>query len=161
MPELPEIEAVRRVIEPQIKGLAVRRITANRPEVIAHPGADEFCRQITGQVFAGTRRRGKFLILCLESGDRIILHLRMTGCLLVTQSIPTSFSICQTAGSCVSPIRAGLGVSGCCGRERRIHTAGWKSWARNPLTRTSPGNICPHAWENGKKPSRNACWIRT
>ena len=79
MPELPEIEAIKRVIEPQIKGFAVQRITVNRPEVIARHAADEFCRRITGQVFAGIRRRGKFLILCMESGDRLILHLRMTG----------------------------------------------------------------------------------
>ena len=68
----------------QDQGFAVQRITVNRPEVIARPAADEFCRRVTGQVFAGIRRRGKFLILCMESGDRLILHLRMTGCLLVT-----------------------------------------------------------------------------
>ena len=84
MPELPEVEAIKRVIEPQIRGLAIERVTVNRPEVIAHPAADAFCRRLAGQVFAGARRRGKFLILCMESGDRLILHLRMTGCLLVT-----------------------------------------------------------------------------
>lgn len=84
MPELPEIETIKRVIEPQIKGFEVQRITVSRPEVIAHPAADEFCRRITGQIFTETRRRGKFLILCMESGDRLALHLRMTGCLLVT-----------------------------------------------------------------------------
>lgn len=83
IPELPEIEAIKRVIEPQIQGLAIEQVTVNRPEVIAHPAADEFCRRLTGQVFAGIQRRGKFLILCMESGDRLILHLRMTGCLLV------------------------------------------------------------------------------
>lgn len=84
MPELPEVEAIKRVIEPQIRGLAIERVTVNRPEVIAHPAADAFCRQLADQVFAGARRRGKFLIFCMESGDRLILHLRMTGCLLVT-----------------------------------------------------------------------------
>ncbi len=82
MPELPEIETIKRVIGPQIEGLTIQRITVNRPEVIAHPSADEFCRRITGQIFTETRRRGKFLILCMDSGDRLILHLRMTGCLL-------------------------------------------------------------------------------
>ena len=52
--------------------------------MIAHPATDEFCQRITGQVLAEIRRRGKFLILCMESGDRVILHLRMTGRLLVT-----------------------------------------------------------------------------
>ena len=83
MPELPEIEAIKRVLEPQIQGFAIEQVTVSRPEVIAHPAADEFCRRINGQVFSGIQRRGKFLILCMESGDRIILHLRMTGCLLV------------------------------------------------------------------------------
>ena len=82
MPELPEVEAIKRVIEPQIRGLAIERVTVNRPEVIAHPAADAFCRRLADQVFAGARRRGKFLILCMESGDRLIVHLRMTGCLL-------------------------------------------------------------------------------
>ncbi len=84
MPELPEIEAIRRVIEPQMQGLAIERIAVGRPEVIAHPAAGEFCGLITGQIFAGIERRGKFLILRMESGDRLILHLRMTGRLLVT-----------------------------------------------------------------------------
>ena len=84
MPELPEIEAIKRVIKPQIQGLAIEQVTVNRPEVIAHPAADEFRTQITGQFFTEIDRRGKFLILCLSSGDKIVLHLRMTGCLLVT-----------------------------------------------------------------------------
>lgn len=88
MPELPEIETIKRVIGPQIKGLTIQQITVNRPEVIAHPVSDEFCRRITGQIFAGIERRGKFLILCMKSGDRLILHLRMTGCLTVT---PTDY----------------------------------------------------------------------
>lgn len=84
MPELPELEAIKRVIEPQIQGLAIERVTVNRPEMIAHPGADEFCRCLTGQVFDSMTRRGKFLVIRLKSSDKIIIHLRMTGCLLVT-----------------------------------------------------------------------------
>ena len=44
MPELPEIEAIKRVIEPQIKGLTIEQVAVSRPEVVAHPAADEFCR---------------------------------------------------------------------------------------------------------------------
>ena len=84
MPELPEVEAIRRVMEPQIQGLAVEHIAVGRPEVIAHPAADTFCNRLIGQTFSGMTRRGKFLIILLESGDRMILHLRMTGCLLLT-----------------------------------------------------------------------------
>ncbi len=84
MPELPEVEVIRRVIEPQIQGLAIEQITVSRQEVVAHPTADEFCRCLTGQVFDSMTRRGKFLIIQLKSSDKIIIHLRMTGCLLVT-----------------------------------------------------------------------------
>lgn len=84
MPELPEVEAIRRVIEPQIQGLTIEQITVSRREVVAHPTADEFCRCLTGQIFDSMTRRGKFLVIRLKSGDKIIIHLRMTGCLLVT-----------------------------------------------------------------------------
>lgn len=83
MPELPEVETVKRVIAPQIQGLTIEEVAVNRPEVIAHPEADAFCRCVAGQTISGMARRGKFLLLLLTGGDRIILHLRMTGCLLL------------------------------------------------------------------------------
>lgn len=83
MPELPEVETIRRVLEPQIKGLTINQVTVSRPEVVAHPSADEFCKCLTGQLFDRITRRGKFLVLRLQSGGQIILHLRMTGCLLL------------------------------------------------------------------------------
>ncbi len=84
MPELPEVETIRRIIEPQIKDMKICKVTANRTDVIAHPAAEMFCSDIEGQVISAVDRRGKFLIILLESGDRIVLHLKMTGCLLVT-----------------------------------------------------------------------------
>ncbi len=84
MPELPEIETIKSVIEPQIKELTIENITVNRPEVIAHPTADEFCKAVTGQNISSMERRGKFLLINLKNESQIILHLRMTGCLLVT-----------------------------------------------------------------------------
>lgn len=84
MPELPEVETIKRVIEPQIQGLIIEKVIVKRPEVIANPAAEEFCRLLTGQTISHMTRRGKFLIIQLNSNDRIILHLRMTGCLLFT-----------------------------------------------------------------------------
>ncbi|MCC8126231.1 MAG: bifunctional DNA-formamidopyrimidine glycosylase/DNA-(apurinic or apyrimidinic site) lyase [Clostridiales bacterium] len=83
MPELPEVETIRRVIEPQIQGFSMEEIIARRPEVIAHPAADEFCSCLRGQIVDRITRRGKYFVIHLESGDRVIIHLRMTGCLLV------------------------------------------------------------------------------
>lgn len=84
MPELPEVETIKRIIEPQIQGLVIEQVTLNRPEVVAHPAADEFCRRLTGQTVSHMTRQGKFLMIHLSSNDRMILHLRMTGCLLLT-----------------------------------------------------------------------------
>lgn len=83
MPELPEVETIKRVIEPQIQGVMIKNVTVNRPEVIAHPSAEEFVNLLKGQIVSHIERRGKFLSIVLCSGDRIILHLRMTGCLLI------------------------------------------------------------------------------
>lgn len=86
MPELPEVETIKRVIEPQIQGLVIKKVTVRRPEVVAYPDADTFCKTLTGQVISEIARRGKFLMILLTDGDRIILHLRMTGGLLLTPS---------------------------------------------------------------------------
>jgi formamidopyrimidine-DNA glycosylase len=86
MPELPEVETIRRIFEPQIKGYVITSVTVNRPEIVEHPTADDFCRLLVGQTVSVMTRRGKFLGIELTSGDCVILHLRMTGCLLVTPS---------------------------------------------------------------------------
>ena len=83
MPELPEVETVRRVLEMQIRGLAVESLTVGRPEVVAHPTAEAFCRGVVGRSFVRIDRRGKFLLFMLDDGGHIVLHLRMTGCLLL------------------------------------------------------------------------------
>lgn len=84
MPELPEVETVRRILEPQVRGLRIVSVTVNHPAVIARPSPEEFCRLTAGRQISGMSRRGKFLSLCLEGGGRIVLHLRMTGSLLLT-----------------------------------------------------------------------------
>lgn len=84
MPELPEVETIRRVLEPQVKGLIITAVTVNHLEVIGHPTAEEFCQALTGQTIDTMTRRGKFLSVLLDSGDYFVLHLRMTGCLLLT-----------------------------------------------------------------------------
>lgn len=87
MPELPEVETIKRVIEPQIQGLSIDTITIKHPDAIAYPAKETFCRLLTGRRILGMGRRGKFLIIRLDNGSRLILHLRMTGCLLLTPTV--------------------------------------------------------------------------
>lgn len=84
MPELPEVETIRRVIEPQVKGQQILSVAVQNPQIIAHPSESDFSSMIIGRTIAGMNRRGKFLSFCFENGDRLFLHLRMTGQLLVT-----------------------------------------------------------------------------
>lgn len=84
MPELPEVETIRRVLGPQLRGLKIQNIRIETPPIVAYPQVEEFSKLLTGQVIASMSRRGKFLLIHMNSGDRIVLHLRMTGCLLVT-----------------------------------------------------------------------------
>lgn len=84
MPELPEIETIRRILKPQLVGKMIASVEVNNAQVIAYPDEQSFVGKLTGLTFADIDRRGKYLILIMESGDRMVVHLRMTGQLLVT-----------------------------------------------------------------------------
>ena len=84
MPELPEVETIKRIVAPQIIGSMIQKVEVLNEQIIARPAAEQFAESLSGQRFSGMDRRGKFLIFRLESGDKLFLHLRMTGQLLVT-----------------------------------------------------------------------------
>lgn len=79
MPELPEVETIRRIIEPQIRGRVVKKVEVLNKQIIASPDAERFAEILLKQRFSSMDRRGKFLIFHFESGDKLFLHLRMTG----------------------------------------------------------------------------------
>ena len=87
MPEMPEVEMIRKIIEPQIKGRKIRNVRINHAQIIAYPEEEVFVQSLTGQTVKNMTRRGKFLTIHFESGDRLVLHLRMTGQLLVTPAV--------------------------------------------------------------------------
>ena len=84
MPELPEVETVRRMVSPHIIGRTVENIFVYNNKVLAFPDPDAFIVKVTSKCFTHSSRRGKFLLFHMEGGYRLVLHLRMTGCLLVT-----------------------------------------------------------------------------
>lgn len=79
MPELPEVETVRSTLDAALSGRRIAGITIHQPSVIKKPGSEEFAAQIVGQSILTVRRRGKYLLIELNSGDRLVVHLRMTG----------------------------------------------------------------------------------
>ncbi|MCC6454892.1 MAG: bifunctional DNA-formamidopyrimidine glycosylase/DNA-(apurinic or apyrimidinic site) lyase [Caldilineaceae bacterium] len=86
MPELPEVETYVRELEPELTG---RTITAARvfwSRTIAEPLAEEFPARIAGLGFDTFERRGKYMLLGMSDGSTLIVHLRMTGKLLILPS---------------------------------------------------------------------------
>ncbi|MCK5331668.1 MAG: DNA-formamidopyrimidine glycosylase [Candidatus Marinimicrobia bacterium] len=83
MPELPEVETVVRSIRPLIVGKTIKAVetAADYPKVLATHTPAEFNRLIRGQSIVAARRRGKYIVLELNSGY-LLIHLRMTGRLL-------------------------------------------------------------------------------
>lgn len=82
MPELPEVETVRRGIEPHVLGRKILRAVV-RDARLRWPVDDHFAVRVRGQTVQRTSRRGKYLLLHLASGDRLIIHLGMSGRLFV------------------------------------------------------------------------------
>ena len=78
MPELPEVETIRRAIEPRIVGSSISAISLPDPSVAGAAGP-EALRASYGSTVRAVLRRGKHLILLLERNRGIVLHLRMTG----------------------------------------------------------------------------------
>lgn len=81
MPELPEVETIRKDLEGKVKGRKIRALDINTPTYLSNIGANELILRIKGRTLTGFSRRGKFLIFHLDSGDRMVLHLGMTGLL--------------------------------------------------------------------------------
>jgi formamidopyrimidine-DNA glycosylase len=82
MPELPEVETVRRGLEPAMTGASFSRVEARRPDLrFALP--PRFERRLTGSTVRALTRRAKYLLADLSSGEVLIMHLGMSGRFLV------------------------------------------------------------------------------
>ena len=84
MPELPEVETIRRDLLPHVVG---RRFTGveimtGAEKVVALPSPAEFQRALPGLRIEGIQRQGKYLLFPLSDGRYLIVHLRMTGALI-------------------------------------------------------------------------------
>ena len=85
MPELPEVEVVRRGVERHVVGHLIEHVEVLHPRTVRRhaAGPGDFAARLTGRRVVGARRRGKYLWLPLDSGDAVLGHLGMSGQLLV------------------------------------------------------------------------------
>ena len=83
MPELPEVETIKNEISPHIVGHHITGVTLFWEGIVRYPSVEEFLSRIMGQKISGIARRGKYLIISLSSDDLLIIHLKMTGSLII------------------------------------------------------------------------------
>src|SRR6266849_4645305 len=81
MPELPEVETVRRRLEPVLAGRRFERVEIVDPRLVRPYEPAEVAAELEGERVAGVERRGKYLIVRFESDRVLLIHLRMTGSL--------------------------------------------------------------------------------
>jgi formamidopyrimidine-DNA glycosylase len=83
MPELPEVETVCRQLEPELEGRRIEALEVYDPRWTRPIAPDELSAAVSGHTIAGLDRRGKYLLLGLDDGRTLVMHLRMTGNLIL------------------------------------------------------------------------------
>jgi formamidopyrimidine-DNA glycosylase len=81
VPELPEVETVRRRLAPALEGRGFTRVEITDPRLTRPHDPFEIARELEGERVTKVDRRGKYLIVRFESGRALLIHLRMTGSL--------------------------------------------------------------------------------
>ena len=81
MPELPEVESVRRAIAPALEGRRLERVEIFDHRLVRPFEPIEIAAELEGELVTEVDRRGKYLIIRFESGRALLIHLRMTGSL--------------------------------------------------------------------------------
>lgn len=97
MPELPEVETVRRGLQPSLEGARLTRVIQRRPD-LRFPLPERFAERLTGATVLGLHRRAKYLLAELDTGETWITHLGMTGRFIVGTVAPGAFAHAAPAG---------------------------------------------------------------
>lgn len=90
MPELPEVETVRRGLAPVMEGRAILRAQVNRPD-LRWPLPERMAERLTGARVLGLRRRSKYVLADLSTGETLLIHLGMSGRMLVSGAMLGEF----------------------------------------------------------------------
>lgn len=86
MPEMPEVEQVRKTLAPRITGKTIISVEIYLDRLIKHPTAEQFAAGLQGKTILEVGRRGKYLVLHTGENQKLIVHLRMTGALIAQDS---------------------------------------------------------------------------
>ena len=102
MPELPEVEVTRRQLEPLLVGRRVARVHTTVPSYFFLTPPAELRRRLRGRRFESLERIGKYLLARLDNGDRLLLHLGMTG-QIFGSGVASVRLLSSTAGASLTP----------------------------------------------------------
>ncbi|MFD0860003.1 bifunctional DNA-formamidopyrimidine glycosylase/DNA-(apurinic or apyrimidinic site) lyase [Roseovarius aquimarinus] len=83
MPELPEVETVRRGLAPVMEGGVIAHADVNRPD-LRWPFPENMAARLEGQTVLGLRRRSKYILADLSGGETLLIHLGMSGRMLIS-----------------------------------------------------------------------------
>lgn len=83
MPELPEVETVKRGLAPVMEGDVIAHAQVNRPD-LRWPFPESMAERLTGKTVLRLRRRSKYILAELSSGETLLIHLGMSGRMLIT-----------------------------------------------------------------------------
>ncbi|MEM1332584.1 MAG: bifunctional DNA-formamidopyrimidine glycosylase/DNA-(apurinic or apyrimidinic site) lyase [Actinomycetota bacterium] len=86
MPELPEVETVRRGLADRLVGRRITSVEVGRERVVRRTSREELIGGLTGVRVEAANRRGKYLLLPLDSGEEMMIHLRMSGQVLLARA---------------------------------------------------------------------------
>jgi len=90
MPELPEVETVRRGLAPTMVGARIERVEMRRPD-LRFPFPERFVERLTGRTILALRRRAKYLLGELDSGETLVMHLGMSGSFRIESELVGEF----------------------------------------------------------------------
>ncbi|MDR1604531.1 MAG: bifunctional DNA-formamidopyrimidine glycosylase/DNA-(apurinic or apyrimidinic site) lyase [Gracilibacteraceae bacterium] len=82
MPELPEVETIRRTLAPHVLGQTIKKVRVNWPGAFVLPPKLTPARALREREIVALGRRGKYLLLELDDGATVVVHFRMTGALV-------------------------------------------------------------------------------
>jgi formamidopyrimidine-DNA glycosylase len=83
MPELPEVETIKNELLPHVLGRTIAGVDVFWDKMVRRPSVPEFRSRLAGQTITALTRRGKYLFFHLSGGEKLVMHMKMTGSLLI------------------------------------------------------------------------------
>lgn len=161
MPELPEVEQVRKTLAPHIEGRRILKTEVWLDRMVQHPAVPQFIAGTEGRTITGLKRRGKYLRLELDDGQYLLAHLRMTGALLALPAevdrpdfAKIRFTLSEGMNLWFTDIRT-FGVIYLLNPQENYQVKGYETLGPEPLTEAFTAAYLKAKVQKSRKPVKN------